>query len=233
MSYENSELYYKKGTILLRMGRYPDALEAYQKALDIKVHPSYFFHMAISYQRLGCNEYAERALQQAIDAAKGSGYDKSKEIAAYYQDKLSNIRKRNRPLIWWEWWFGQKSVTRTIVGIILLCLLGVSIILPLISVSVFSVLVLLTEKLQWSFLPGWDIFKRVWVWHFIPIITLMVILYSPTMRRIGYQGLELDPTMAYREPMILEPFGEYVESSTIEVPEKKPPKKLKELTDAY
>lgn len=209
MNYKSSELHFKRGNILFRMGHYYEALKAFEDALRIKVDHQYYYNRAVALQRLGQFLYAERALQQAIDCLKGSSEKTAEDDIKKYKRYMLNLRSREKPLIWWEWWFSEGTKRRRLCGYFLCIALFLAVVVPLVIVPVGI-------WLQWLCIEQWVEWGKWWVWYLIPIVIIFVLLLSPGIRSIGTQGLEMDQAMLRREEVSLEPIEKPVRPSMIE-----------------
>lgn len=179
MSWNKSDLHSMRGTILLRLGRYSEALEAYEDAIRGRVHHSYYYNKATVLLRLGRTEEAEYALQQAIDFLSVSTDSTAKKQARQYQRHLTRLRSHNKPLLWWDWWFGQGNWVQRLCGAIL-CLLLLSI--TLFPVTMHISVLLLGRPLvdNWIALST---NSQIWLWYLIPIGLILFLLFTPMLRR--------------------------------------------------
>jgi tetratricopeptide (TPR) repeat protein len=187
-------LFCKKGKILFNMGRYNESVEAFDKALSIKAHHSYFYNKAVALQRLGQEANTIKALQQAIDCANNT---EEHEIAKDYDGYLKRIRDREKPLIWWEWWFSQGGLGRKIFGSILLFSFVVEI-TPIVVITLWNVI---GGFIHIGFVPHWSVLGNNWVWFGIPVISSLLIILSPVMRSLGTQGVELQLINREEKPL--------------------------------
>ncbi len=183
MNYESSELYFSRGIILLRMGYYHESLEAFDKALQIKVNHKYYFHKAAVFHRLGQIVYTEMALRQAIDCLKGSREQAQEDTLKKYERYLSSIKNRDRSRNWWEWWFVEGTGWRKTVGIVLILVTILMTIGPIIPIPL-GIWSDADQVVTWSF---------GWLWYLVPVVIFLVLLLSPGFKQVRPQELELEP----------------------------------------
>lgn len=207
MNYRLSELYFKRGNILLKMGLYHESIKAFDEALKIKIDHRYYYNKAVVLHRLGNFVYVEKALQQAIDCIKGSSEKSNidKDILKNYEKNLLDIRNREKPLIWWEWWFSKSGGCKKFFGTFLFITLLFFVLGPLIVVTAGL-------YFQWLSVENMVLWGNWWVWYLVPIVILLVLLLSPSIRSISPQGLEMDLTMLKRKEESLEPWEKIIES---------------------
>ena len=183
MNYESSELYFSRGIILLRMGYYQESLEAFEKALQIKVNHRYYFHKAVALHRLGQTVYVEEALRQAIDCLKGSREQAEIGTLKKYERYLYNVKNRDRSRNWWEWWFVEGTGWRKTAGIVFILVTIFMAIGPLIPIPLGL----------WSNTDRMVTWNYGWLWYLVPVVTFLVLLLSPGFRHVRPQELELEP----------------------------------------
>jgi tetratricopeptide (TPR) repeat protein len=165
------------------------------------VHHVYYYNRAVALQRLGYFDQAEQSLQQAIDFLLTSDSKDLQKRLKEYQRQLTNLRNRDTPLVWWEWWISQGNWWRKATGISLLVLLGI-IVFPL---CILPPLILLNYWLRWTDVLRWSMLGRDWAWYIIPMAALLIVLLSPVIRSISAQGLEMGPPPEPRRPQELCP----------------------------
>ncbi len=195
MNYENSELYFSRGVILLRMGYYCESLEAINKALRIKVNHKYYFHKAVVLHRLGQTAYVEMALRQAIDCLKGTRDLVEENTLKKYERYLLNIQNRERSRNWWEWWFVEGTGWRKIMGIVLVLITIFLALGPIIPIP-FGI---------WSNADQLETSSYWWIGYLVPVIIFLIILISPGLRHVRPQQLELEPITSLKREVPIAP----------------------------
>ena len=204
MSYQSSELHCKRGTILLQMGHYEDALAAFRTALDIRIHHSYYYNKAVALQRLGRLPDAKQALRQAADCCAFAKSKERRKRVNDYKRALDRIEAGKTPLMWWEWWFAQGGTGRKIFGGILVGLL-IPLVAAFIAVSLWA---LLSRWFGWTQRPEWNTLGSWWAWYVVPLAAILLTLLSPIIRTVGAEGIELQPV--FPKEHILEPMTEHL-----------------------
>lgn len=195
MNYESSELYFSRGIILLRMGFYQESLEAFDKALQIKINHRYYFHKAVVLHRLGQNIYVEKALRQAIDCLKGSREQAEANTLKKYERYLFNVKNRDRSSNWWEWWFVEGTGWRKTVGIIFILVTAFMAIGPLIPLPLGV----------WSDADQMTTWSYLWLWYLVPVVIFLVLLISPGIKHARSQEMELEPITFLKRNVLATP----------------------------
>jgi tetratricopeptide (TPR) repeat protein len=186
----------------MRMGRYQEALKGYSDALDIRVHHLYYYHIAVVMERLGEMDFAERSLLQAIDSASLSRDRHDRHEAKKYKQLWEKVRKRNKQIVWFEWWFNDGGILRKIIGGALLAIVFV------LLEQLFNDL--MGNHLKFLVLINTRSLSTHWTWFITALIVLGLILLSPIIRKIGTQTVEFDAFMAERDIIHLPIFSKHL-----------------------
>lgn len=177
------------------MGRYKDALSAYEKASSLKRDkPLYHYNRAIALHRLGKTTKAIDSLNNAL---------RLKPDFEDAQEALQHI-SRGHTVWWWEWWFGE-SWHKKAVGIFLSALLTIYLLLPLFQEG--AVLPGSFSGLAWN--PG-----KGYQHYIVPVAAILLLLILPNISRLGPQGVELSP-LPSEEGIKLAPLESMAAAETI------------------
>jgi len=179
-----------KGVILIRLGRYEEAIGVFDEAFNIEANHLLMFNKAVAFLRLNRFNDAEDAMQRAVELCAGDT-----QFEKDCHRHLERLRKRSQPIIWSTWWFGEGGkvgwVKRCAGGVISVLLLAY-LLMPLVSLNTA---LLQEERRLW-----WMSFGRDWQTYLIPVAALVILLLSPMLKSIGPQGVELSP--AFTPPEI-------------------------------
>ncbi|MBI4198298.1 MAG: hypothetical protein HY533_04230 [Chloroflexi bacterium] len=91
---------------------------------------------------------------------------------------------------WWGWWFRDGRVKRA-VGVFALALLLLYTLLPMFTFDAVP------SDLS---LPRFLVVGGTWEQYVLPVATLLIILLSPILRKLGPQGFELEPSSIPQPP---------------------------------
>ena len=179
-----------KGVILIRLGRYEDAICLFDEAFLKKSEHRFMFNKVAALLRLQRSAEAEEALQRAIDLTSGGKDRESKRSEKEYRKQLDRLRRSEYPIQWIQWWFNENDWIgwgKRILGGFLLVLLILYLVLPLVTLNVR----LLEEQGRlWWISAGKD-----WQSYMVPVAAIIILLMSPMLRRFGPQGIELQPIL--------------------------------------
>ena len=178
----------------MKLARYKEALESYEKATETGHEHVYWHGKAAALFRLESYPEAEAALQRAVDIASASKDEKSRRRGRDYERILRRLRSRDRRLLWWEWWFTEGSWIKRLTGVVVLALLAVYLVLPLIT---FNTDLLKSEGRLWWITTG-----QRWESYVMPVVVLLLLLVSPMISKVGTGGVELQPILPPTEPLL-------------------------------
>lgn len=193
LSEEDPNLLNVRGVILIGLDRNEEAIENFEKAFRRRRDHIYMFNKAVAYINLKNFTEAETALKTAITFVENGEDEVSKRQEGEYKKRLKELQQKEPPIVWFNWWFtssGSWSSVKRGVGIFLMVLLLLYLLLPLFT---FNEKLLQDEGRMW-----WLSIGKNWEYYLVPVASIIVLLISPTLRRLGPQGLEFQPSISYK-----------------------------------
>ena len=165
---DDPEALNNKGNALFYLGRYKEALDAYDRATRLKPDFSRAcYNKSLAIHRLGRDKEALEAVEEALRLAPE--LKEAKELKTQLRAEGVN---------WWRWWFGV-SWPRRLGGGVLVLILAACAVLPLFKEDIFCIVNT----------------GKTWEYYVIPALVCLLLLLSPSIRwlRAGPLHMELSP----------------------------------------